>query len=174
MYYKIIILNSKGGAGKDTFFGFCKEILGDCTYHISTVDCVKDLAMQLGWNGEKTLRDRRGLSNLKDLMTMWGDIPYQDVKTEIGDIICEWKAASEEFGVIFVDCREPDEILRFNQELGAQSLLIVRDNLPTNYGNHADDGVFDFEYDYVIDNNGSLDDLREAANTFIDNIRPKG
>lgn len=173
MHYKIIILNSKGGAGKDTFFKFCKEILGDCTYHISTVDCVKDLAMELGWNGEKTLRDRRGLSNLKDLMTMWGDIPYQDVKSEISDIIYEWMNGGEDFGVIFVDCREPDEIYRFNQELGAQSLLIVRDSLPTNYGNHADDDVFNYKYDYVIDNNGSLEDLKEAAKTFINEIRPK-
>ena len=47
MKYEVVVLNSKGGAGKDTFFGFCESILGDCTAHISTVDCVKEVAEEV-------------------------------------------------------------------------------------------------------------------------------
>ena len=73
MKYKVVVLNSKGGAGKDTFFGYCEDILGDCAAHISTVDLVKEVAESIGWDGTKTLENRRRLSLLKDIMTAWGD-----------------------------------------------------------------------------------------------------
>ena len=47
MKYEVVVLNSKGGAGKDTFFGYCESILGNCTKHISTVDCVKEVAEEV-------------------------------------------------------------------------------------------------------------------------------
>ena len=75
MKYEIVVLNSKGGAGKDTFFGYCESILGNCTKHISTVDCVKGVAKKLGWDGTKTMENRRRLSLLKDMMTAWGVTP---------------------------------------------------------------------------------------------------
>lgn len=171
MKYNVVVLNSKGGAGKDTFFGYCKEILGSCTEHISTVDCVKEVAESLGWDGTKTMENRRRLSMLKDMMTVWGDIPFEDVSTQISDIKHAWMDRGEDFGIIFVDCREPREIARLVREFGAKTLLITRNNLPATYGNHADDEVFDYIYDYVVENNGSLTELRDSARTIIDAIR---
>lgn len=171
MKYEVVVLNSKGGAGKDTFFGFCEAILGDCTAHISTVDLVKEVAESIGWDGTKTLENRRRLSMLKDIMTAWGDGPFKDVCNTINQIKYEWLNGGEEFGIIFVDCREPYEIERLVEKLGAKTLLITRDNLPTTYGNHADDGVFDYTYDYIVENNGSLTELRDSARAIIDTIR---
>lgn len=171
MKYEVVVLNSKGGAGKDTFFGFCEAILGDCTAHISTVDLVKEVAESIGWDGTKTLENRRRLSMLKDIMTAWGDGPFKDVCSMVNQIKYEWLNGSEEFGIIFIDCREPHEIERLVRELGAKTLLITRDNLPTTYGNHADDGVFDYTYDYIVENNGSLTELRDSARAIIDTIR---
>lgn len=171
MKYEVVVLNSKGGAGKDTFFGYCESILGNCTKHISTVDCVKKVAEELGWDGTKTMENRRRLSMLKDMMTAWGDTPFQDVSTQISNIKYTWMNGGEDFGIIFVDCREPHEIERLVEKLGAKTLLITRDNLPATYGNHADDGVFDYTYDYIVENNGSLTELRDSARAIIDAIR---
>lgn len=44
---KIVILNSQGGAGKDTFYEYCKEWVS-YVYHTSMVEGVKEIA-------EKTL-----------------------------------------------------------------------------------------------------------------------
>lgn len=171
MKYEVVILNSKGGAGKDTFFGFCESILGDCAAHISTVDLVKEVAEELGWDGTKTLENRRRLSMLKDIMTAWGDGPFKDVCSMVNQIKYEWLNGGEEFGIIFIDCREPHEIERLVKELGAKTLLITRDNLPATYGNHADDEVFDYTYDYIVENNGSLTELRDSARAIINAIR---
>lgn len=171
MKYEVVVLNSKGGAGKDTFFGFCESILGDCVAHISTVDLVKEVAESIGWDGTKTLENRRRLSMLKDIMTAWGDGPFKDVCSMVNQIKYEWMNGGEEFGIIFIDCREPHEIERLVKELGAKTLLITRDNLPATYGNHADDGVFDYTYDYIVENNGSLIELRDSARAIINAIR---
>lgn len=171
MKYEVVILNSKGGAGKDTFFGFCESILGDCAAHISTVDLVKEVAEELGWDGTKTLENRRRLSMLKDIMTAWSDGPFKDVCSMVNQIKYEWLNGGEEFGIIFIDCREPHEIERLVKELGAKTLLITRDNLPATYGNHADDEVFDYTYDYIVENNGSLTELRDSARAIINAIR---
>lgn len=171
MKYEVVILNSKGGAGKDTFFGFCESILGDCAAHISTVDLVKEVAESIGWDGTKTMENRRRLSMLKDIMTAWGDGPFKDVCSMVNQIKYEWLNGGEEFGIIFIDCREPHEIERLVKELGAKTLLITRDNLPATYGNHADDEVFDYTYDYIIENNGSLTELRDSARAIINAIR---
>lgn len=171
MKYEVVVLNSKGGAGKDTFFGFCESILGDCVAHISTVDLVKEVAESIGWDGTKTLENRRRLSMLKDIMTAWGDGPFKDVCSMVNQIKYEWMNGGEEFGIIFIDCREPHEIERLVKELGAKTLLITRDNLPATYGNHADDGVFDYTYDYIVENNGSLTELRDSARAIINAIR---
>lgn len=171
MKYEVVILNSKGGAGKDTFFGFCESILGDCAAHISTVDLVKEVAESIGWDGTKTMENRRRLSMLKDIMTAWGDGPFKDVCSMVNQIKYEWLNGGEEFGIIFIDCREPHEIERLVKELGAKTLLITRDNLPATYGNHADDEVFDYTYDYIVENNGSLTELRDSARAIINAIR---
>lgn len=171
MKYEVVVLNSKGGAGKDTFFGFCESILGDCVAHISTVDLVKEVAESIGWDGTKTLENRRRLSMLKDIMTAWGDGPFKDVCSMVNQIKYEWMNGGEEFGIIFIDCREPHEIERLVKELGAKTLLITRDNLPATYGNHADDEVFDYTYDYIVENNGSLIELRDSARAIINAIR---
>ena len=46
---------------------------------ISTVDFVKEVAKFCGWNGQKTPKDRKFLSDLKNILTQWNDIPYKDI-----------------------------------------------------------------------------------------------
>jgi len=50
------------------------------------------------------------------------------------------------------------------------SLLIRRRGLQE-YGNHADDEVENFKYDFVIENNYGLDNLKAEAIRFYNKVR---
>ena len=60
---EIIIINGSGGVGKDTFIAMCDKYT--YTKNYSSVDEIKCVARQLGWNGGKTEKDRKFLSDLK-------------------------------------------------------------------------------------------------------------
>ena len=168
---KVFIFNGKGCAGKTSTEKMIQDIAAAHNKKIdicSTIDYVKSIAEGFGWNGSKSLADREMLSNLKDLLTKWNDIPYKKV--------CEKIKVSNDEGAaaIFIDCREPQEIQRFVDDFGALTVLVRRNSLDLVYGNHADDNVEDFEYDIYIDNNKGLDELfQEAAifyETFIEEV----
>ena len=73
---KVIIINGAGGVGKSTFVSLCHEI-DSRVIETSTVDFVKEIALQAGWNGIKDEIGRRFISDLKDAMEHYHDIPNQ-------------------------------------------------------------------------------------------------
>ena len=168
---KIIVINGRPRAGKDTFVEFCKSHCSWCL-NVSTVDFVKEVAKFCGWNGEKTAENRKFLSDLKDLLTQWNDVPFKKVSKEISAFVGEmtmYDFDPEIEGIIFIHCREPKEIARFHKELGAQTLLITRDEVEEEVqSNHADEEVDKYKYDYMIANDGTLQDLEEAAMHFLE------
>lgn len=169
---KIIIINGPGAAGKSTFVKYCKEI-HYLTAEYSTVDLVKEAATLCGWDGTKDLKNRKFLSDLKDLLTEWNDVPFNATLDFIKKTLDMWdvEGFDQKDAVIFIHCREPHEIKRFEDEVGAVSLFIDNPNLErTTYGNHADDDVRNYNYTYTILNNGTLDDLKEKARIFIEKI----
>ena len=172
---KIIIVNGSAGSGKDTFVDFCLEILGPYGAKVSTVDFVKYLAVQCGWDGTKTLENRKFLSDLKDLLTKWADVPYHKTMCEIENhFFGLGQFDLRDMGVVFVMCREPEEIQKFVERTGAKTLCIRRKSAEEKTtSNHADAKVLEYEYDYYIDNNHSLEHLKIAAKAFVDLIRKK-
>lgn len=169
---KIIIINGPGGCGKSTFVEYCKK-----EHHLvaeySTVDIVKQIASICGWNGDKDLKNRKFLSDLKDLLTEWNDIPFSKSISFIKKTLDMWSVEGYNLdeAVIFIHCREPEEIKRFEKEVGAISLFIDNPNMENAiYGNHADDEVYNYNYTYTIKNDGTLFDLRNKAKDFIQEI----
>lgn len=166
-----VVINGKGGVGKDTFVDCCSQLLGKgrCC-NISTVDFVKQVARKCGWNGEKDPATRKFLSSLKDILTEWRDIPFQDVIYQIGEYQSDvaWQGIDEKECVVFIHCREPHEIQRLVDELGARSLLIHRAAAESvEQCNHADNEVLNYQYDYTIYNNYSLSALHGQAEIFL-------
>lgn len=167
---KIVIINGQPRAGKDTFVQYCQQHCYWCL-NISTVDFVKEIAAACGWDGTKSPKNREFLSNLKDLLTNWGDVPYQKINQEIE--LFKSRMLSHDFnpstdGIVFVHCREPHEIARFAKEMGAYSLLIRRPAEESDeQSNHADAEVFNYNYDYTITNDGALADLDRKAFNFL-------
>lgn len=162
---KIFIVNGTGGSGKTTFEKMVETIAEQEGYDIrivSTIDYVKGMARHFGWDGGKSLNDRRFLSDLKDALTRWKDVPYQNIKEtlEAFDFIGQIDA-------VFIDCREPEEIARFVKDYNAITILVQRGESIT-YGNHADDNVRNYQYDIVIDNSRGLDELNQEAKLFVE------
>ena len=169
---KYFIINGRPRSGKDTFVNFCLEELGAFGKLISTVDFVKKIATECGWDGTKDLKNRKFLSDLKDLLTNWGDVPYKKTLQEIDMFKFDldyWDVSDK--GVVFIMCREPKEIERFERELNAKSVLILRASVEfEQQSNHADSEVLNHKYDYIIENNGTVDELKEKAKDFLKNL----
>lgn len=170
---KYFIINGKPCSGKDTFVNFCLEELGTFGKLISTVDFVKKIAIKCGWDGTKDSKNRKFLSDLKDLLTNWGDIPYTKTLQEIKLFYYDLEYYDvEDSGVVFIMSREPEEISRFEKELGAKSILIRRNAVEFNeQSNHADSEVLNHKYHYIIDNNGTLEELKIKAKEFCNYIK---
>ena len=169
---KTVVVNGFPQVGKDEFVRYCLSELGAFGKLISTVDFVKKIATECGWDGTKDLKNRKFLSDLKDLLTNWGDIPYKKTLQEIDmfkfDLNC-WNVSDK--GVVFIMCREPKEIERFERELNAKSLLIRRASVEfEQQSNHADSEVLNHKYDYIIENNGTINELKEKAKEFLKNL----
>lgn len=175
---KIVIINGFPRSGKSTFVGICKNLSLQTNIfvrEVSTVDFVKDIATKCGWNGEKDAKNRKFLSDLKDLLTEWNDIPIKDIKNSLKKFETFLKVYGNEKinnnSIFFIHCREPKEIERLKQELNAVTLLIVRDcELNKEQSNHSDSEVLNYKYDYVIGNNGTLQRLEGKALNFIREI----
>lgn len=127
---------------------------------LSTIDYVKNIAKVLGWDGTKTLENRRMLSDLKDLLTRWNDSPHQSVCNKINEL--------KNVAAVFIDSRESEDIKRFVEEYQALTVLVQRGSEDKIYGNHADDCVEDFDYDIYVNNSRGLSELFEEANIFYE------
>ena len=172
----VVIINGLPRAGKSQFVQYCKEVTKP--YHVfeySTVDFVKDLAKQSGWDGTKTAENRKFLSDLKDLLTQWNDVPFKKTGAFVQQA---YNAAVEssippEEVLIFVHCREPQEIQKFVDYFGNDciTLLIRRAAVENNkQSNHADEQVFDFNYGLILTNDGTLEDLQAQARWFVSGL----
>lgn len=162
----LIVINGSGRSGKDSFVDFIKtgsSLIN--TFCISSVEAVKDAAKILGWDGEKDEAGRKFLSDLKDLSTSAYDGPMTYMKHRIERIGVHSKGNN----VIFLMIREPEEIERFCMEFPDNTItvLVRRPNISERYGNHADDGVEGYNYDYIVDNNAGIDKLSDLANEFL-------
>ena len=160
---RVIIVNGSGGSGKDTFVNQCakNKTFGSKVVHISIVDKVKDIARYCGWDGEKTDKNRKFLSDLMDILTEWDEVPLKS----IGKAVMARKNK-----IIFIDAREPDDIDALKIYYDGITVLIKNDNIEPIKSNHADANVEDYNYDYIIYNNGSIETLRDSADAFLKEI----
>lgn len=163
MEKKIIIINGTGGAGKDTFVSFCSEI--EKVLNISTVDKVKEAAAILvGWNGEKDEVSRKLLVDLKQL-----SIAYNDAPTKYICSMAEKFKGSED-NLMFIHIREAEEIEKAKKLLDAKTLLITNPRVQLITSNDSDGKVNEYKYDYYIENDGTLEDLKEKAKNFVEGL----
>lgn len=172
---KVIIVNGSGGVGKDTFI---KYILQYCSLrnHIvlsrSLIDPIKELAEPLNeYMKNKDEKDRKFLSDLKELTENYCDYPYHD-------LICEFEKLYMEYSdsLFIAVIREPKDIDRFVTEISRKygltkqdirTVLITSDRVKKIDSNIADASVNNMSYDVTIMNNWDKEVLQSKAHKFI-------
>lgn len=86
-------------------------------------------------------------------------------------LLAEQYGVDHEKFVIFIHCREPEEIARFVKDYNATTVIIRRPQVETeNQSNHADSEVFKYNYDVQIHNETTLDNLKLSAHIFLDKL----
>lgn len=171
---KTVIVNGLPGCGKTTFEEMCGFILGPYYRRRSSVDKIKEIAKECGWNGEKDLRSRAFLSDLKKILTNFNDLPMKDLAWHIQEFQeeLEYYCINPAKGVIFIDIREPEEIARAKKEFDAVTLFIQRDAVASQEtSNVSDANVHNYEYDYIVYNNGTYTELKEEAQKFLNFLK---
>ncbi|MBE7064371.1 MAG: hypothetical protein E7384_00940 [Ruminococcaceae bacterium] len=166
---KVIVINGRGGCGKDTLCDFTAERYK--VRNISSITPIKELAMQAGWDGNKDPKSRKMLADLKQLFVEYNDLCNNYVVGQAE----EFSKSDED--IMFVHIRECDEIKKFMASCakvpGVDCVsLLVRRTTNDGYGkellgNSADDDVEKMTYDFVYENNKILEELPEDFNTFL-------
>ena len=171
----IYIVNGFPCSGKTTFEDIVTTLIGGepVVYKLSTVDFVKQIAKECGWDGTKTPETRKFLCDLKNLLTDWNDVPFKKIVEKIfyirtNEFFDDGKF--EEKSLIFIDCREPKEIDKIKKTFAAKTILVRRESIENieEISNEADLNVLNYNYDIVINNNGSMVNLVEEAFKFIE------
>lgn len=162
-----IVINGKGGVGKDTLCDFAAKYRK--TLNVSTITPIKELAREHGWNGEKTPKARKFLADLKQIFTEWNDLPNSYALGKCEEFL------NGDYELFFVHIREGSEIKKFvdgAEKLGVRpiTLLIRSKRCERRYGNASDDDVEAFSYDYTYCNDLPLDKAEEDFMRFLNGI----
>ena len=167
----VLIITGGAGVGKDTFVNILGRLVG--TEHISIVDQTKRLARMAGWNGRKTEKDRKFLSDLKLLVDEYNNGNYAYCEEQTKELL---NRENNWLPLLCIDMREKKDVDPFVSEFGKDLVKIVRvENnrvAPIN-SNIADRDVLKIEPDFVIENNGSIHDLEQTAKAFLKTLGVK-
>ena len=160
---KVFVINGYPQSGKDSFVRYCRES-GICFVgNIVTSTPAKRALRAIGWDGmEKSLEVRKALSDLMVLSDKLFDGVFKNAEI----MVQRWNEEHAE-GAIFIHSREPENIERYKNKFRAQTIFVQRDVSRKPYNNLSDSGVEEYVYDIVIENNGTLTELREKAEEFI-------
>lgn len=176
-FQRVVVLNGVAKSGKDSFIAMVlraaekdpvsRVVVGQT----STIDPIKDvMRREFGWTGGKAERDRLFMHNLKMLTTEYCDLSFRHTRESIDVFFETWARISFVDGAImFVMAREPDDIARYVERYGGRAVTalmrmpIAEVKIP---GNGGDQGVFDYRYDYFIENIKDLKYLQVVAENF--------
>lgn len=175
---KIVFLNGKKRAGKDTFADYMITSAGRSKVRvrqISSIDPVRNAFEAIGINvKQKTPELRAAMADVGDSLqkhlqfrSLWVCLQAQD-------------ADLDAIHVLIVHMREPDIIDQTVETLATFGYNdVTRVFLRSNRGdveedsNAADAGVWrDGYYDYVIDNDGTFQELSHKAADFLKILKP--
>lgn len=173
----VVIINGNPRAGKDSFVDRCRRCVAMNEYakcvNISSVDIHKSLLKEIGWDGETKSNDVRNLlCEMKKFSIYHGDIP---TKYMLNTIFRYLNNNSDDDYLIFCHIREVEEIKKLVRALNglkciniSYSTLFIKRNINTNACCKSDEVNYnDYKYDFVINNDGTLDDLHKKAEYFI-------
>lgn len=170
---QVVIINGSGGFGKDEFV---KQVQDYCqskatVLNISTIDTVKEMAWKYFGASPKLKTDanRNLWSDLKDAWVKYNDGPSREIIS-----ICQSHAGKKEATVIFIHCREPEEIEKIlcgvNPFAKTHTLLIIRPGYEVpNCSKDLPLNLIETDYDKIICNN-TLEGLKLDAINYAQEV----
>lgn len=164
MQKHVFVINGSGGVGKDTVCNAATKFWR--VQNISSITPILHVARAAGWDGEKTPSARRFLSQLKEVCTAFNDLPFRYCMEQYAAF------QQNDAELLFVHIREPEEIERFRQAVGTNchAVLVRRPALEQArgaLGNRSDDGVDAYDYDGILLNDGTLEQLPQKVYVFL-------
>lgn len=172
MQKTVIIINGRGGCGKDTL---C-DIAGRSykVLNFSSITPIKQLAREAGWKGEKDPRSRKMLADLKKILCDYNDLCTNYLLDRL-DAFLESENDNE---IMFAHIREASEIDKFKKAAEKRcrvvTLLVKRETEDYSHealGNSSDDEVETYDYDHVFVNDApDLTKLAKRFNSFLKKI----
>lgn len=161
----VIIINGKGGCGKDAICDILARHYP--VTNVSTITKVKQAArLMFGWKGEKSLKDRKFLSDLKDLWIDYNDGPFKYAINEFHKFAEKPVTAYNE--ILIMHVREPSEIKKIKDRINyigtipCVTLLVKSPRTESvEYGNKSDDLVNKYPYEFIYNNAAPLNKVDE-------------
>lgn len=157
----IVIINGSGGVGKDAFCLACSRYAE--TSVRSSIEPIKEIARQIGWDGGKSEKDRKFLADMKFLVSKYNDYPM----TWMRGAVNAFMGFVDGDEILFLHIRESEEIERAAKEFDAVTVLVTNHRIPKITTNKSDASVDDYWYDAVIHNDGTVADLDGMAERFV-------
>ena len=177
---KIIVINGKGGIGKDTLIDALKNAAPHYI-HVSNVSSITPIVQAVDSTGivknGKTNAYRKLLSDMKTAIDEYYraeegvayTTDYLNKKVIQWEHLCEFGKASHH--VLFVHIREPEMIQTcVTVHPDATTMLVKSDRAQDEYGNPSDDWVESYEYDYIFEANQTKEEEAAAFCSLIEKI----
>lgn len=172
-YNMIVLISGRAGEGKSEFAHMCSDELahkGKSSLIIPFAHAVKDVAYYMGWDGQKDFRGRKLLQNIGNFgreydTDLWANFVVEAIKKV------------PEFEYVFIDdWRFPNEYVVIQEHF--DPVLKVRMKRPKKFhallGTEFYNDISEISlpddvgyYDYIIENDTTLDGLRLLANDFV-------
>ena len=177
---KIILVSAKARNGKDAVAELAKqelELKGEKVLICHYADLLKYICKTFfDWNGIKDDNGRTILQHVgTDVIRVKNHAPDYWVDF-IANLL--WMFYDEWDYILIPDTRFPNELERMIDNFGKERITSIRVNRP-----HFDSGMTqeqlnhpsecaldDYEFDYYIENNGTLEDLQLKVKDLLDNI----
>ena len=169
---KVIVVNGLSCSGKDSFIAAVTK-KAPVVVSFSSIGTVRGALIGAGIldHKKKTEKERAFLVAVKQAWIEYSDGPYREVLKVVDNLekACEFMNNIDRV-LLFVQVREPKEIYKLYTHFMENffSVLVERSEAILQPG---DEGVLNFDYDFDVHNNGSLEDLEtdlgKEADRFI-------
>lgn len=176
----LIVFTGHARAGKDTAADFMeKEVRakGYSCYRTAFAKALKDCAYKCGWDGVKDEKGRTLLQHLGDVMREYHGKDcfsklaydaYMESGRDIG-IITDCRFLNEE-KYIWGRCYQDGVILWFVKITGNHPESKTECLTPAQLQHHSESEIDEIDYDFLIKNDGTMDDLKAKVHETAEHI----
>ncbi len=157
---KYFLVNGSPQSGKDSFIQFIQKETGKHILNYSTIDTIRYFLNTQFSITKENKEGRKLLSDIKkDLVEYDKDIFIKELKN----------LPHEQYDIVFIHCREPEEIIRFKQSFSDLKVIYIRrknNHVPSNRSD-----IIDYSKDFIdeiIENDSTIEALFEKTKDFIE------